>query len=203
MSASKYSLQHTKIIKITGGTDGTKQTWDTAKGAAKDSVKVFAKEEGKMVLKGGGVAVVFAISLDIAEWYKDYSEIDKDGKPKNDFYDLFAKVGTDLVKAGLIAALTTVTVSTLFGSLATIGLAAGAAAAAPVALVVVGTIAVGVALVYGIEWIDRKVGHGLGEEDTTTWLAKKYRDIAQNLAKVSKDARYAHYEMAQVVPILR
>jgi hypothetical protein len=81
--------------------------------------------------------------------------------------------------------------------------AAGAAVVAPVALVVVGTIAVGVALVYGIEWIDRKVGHALGEDDTTTWLAKKFRNIAHDLFKVSKDARYAHYEMIQVVPILR
>jgi hypothetical protein len=203
MSASKYGLQHAKIIKITGGTGGAKQTWDTAKGAAKDSVKVFAEEEGKMVLKGGGIAVVFSISMDIAEWYKDYSEIDANGTPKKDFYDLFAKVGTDLVKAGLVAGLTTVTVSALFSGAATLGFAVGVAAAAPVALVVVGTIMVGAALILGVEWIDRNIGHALGEDDTTTWLAKKFRDIAHDLSKVSKDVRYAHYEMTQAIPIGR
>jgi hypothetical protein len=207
MSASRYGIKHAKIIRITGGAGGTKQTWDTAKGAAKDSIKVFAEEEGKMVIKGGGVAVVFSIGMDVAEWYKDYSEIGADGKPKKDFYDLFAKIGTDLVKAGLIAALTTATVSALFSSLAAASMAAGAAAAAaaaaPVALVVVGTIVVGVAFVYGVEWLDRKVGHALGEDDTATWLAKKFRNIAHDLFKVSKDVRYAHYEMMQVAPILR
>lgn len=207
MSASRYGIKHAKIIKITGGAGGAKQTWDTAKGAAKDSVKVFAEEEGKMVIKGGGVAVVFSIGMDVAEWYKDYSEIGADGKPKKDLYDLFAKIGTDLVKAGLIAALTTATVSALFSSLAAASMAAGAAAAAvaaaPVALVVVGTIVVGVAFVYGVEWLDRKVGHALGEDDTTTWLAKKFRNIAHDLFKVSKDVRYAHYEMMQIVPIMR
>ena len=107
----------------------------------------------------------------------------------------------------MIAALTPATVSALFSSLAAACMAAGAAAAAvaaaPVALVVVGTIVVGVAFVYGVEWLDRKVGHALGEDDTTTWLAKKFRNIAHDLFKVSKDVRYAHYEMMQIVPIIR
>jgi hypothetical protein len=203
MSASKYSMQHAKVIRITGGAGGTKQTWDAAKGAAKDSLKVFAKEEEKVVLKGGGIAVVFAIGMDLTEWYKDYSEIGADGKSKKDFYDLFAKVGTDLVKAGLVAALTTVTVSAIFSTVAAISVALGAAATAPVALVVIGTIAVGAALVYGVEWIDRKIGHALGEDDTTSWLAKRFRHIAQDLYKVNKDGRYARYEMSHVAPILR
>jgi hypothetical protein len=203
MSASKYSMQHAKVIRITGGAGGTKQTWDAAKGAAKDSLKVFAKEEEKIVLKGGGIAVVFAIGMDVTEWYRDYSEIGADGKPKKDFYDLFAKVGTDLVKAGLVAALTAVTISALFSTVTAISIAVGAAATAPVALVVIGTIAVGAALVYGVEWIDRKIGHVLGEDDTTSWLAKRFRHIAQDLYKVNKDGRYARYEMSHVVPILR
>ncbi|MGZ3854224.1 MAG: hypothetical protein ACXVBX_15620, partial [Flavisolibacter sp.] len=66
-------------MRITGGAGGVKQGWDTAKGAAKDSLKAFAKEEGKMVMKGSGLAVFFAIAMDVTEWHKDYSETGPDG----------------------------------------------------------------------------------------------------------------------------
>jgi hypothetical protein len=199
MSASRYSLQHTKIIRIMGGAGGVKQGWDTAKGAAKDSVKVIAKEEGKMVLKGGGIALVLTIGMDAAEWYKDYSEIGPDGKPKKDLYDLLAKVGTDLVKAGLVASLTTATIAGFF-SLLTLG---GVTIAAPVIAVVVGTIFVGAAFVYLIEKGDRAISRALGEVDTTTWFAKKFRETAQHLSDVSKDVRYQRYSLTPILPIMR
>lgn len=199
MSASRYSFQHTKTIRITGGAGGVKQQWDAAKAAAKDSAKVIAEEEGKMVLKGGGIALVFTMTMDAAEWYKDFSEIGPDGKPKKDFYDLFAKAGTDLVKAGLVAALTTAAVSCFFSILAL----GGAAIATPVIAIVVGTIFVGAALTYFVEKGDRAIAHALGEEDTTTWFAKKFRETVQYLFDVNKDVRYQRYSLTQMLPIMR
>jgi hypothetical protein len=189
MSASRYSLQNTKILKITGGAGGVKQGWDAAKGAAKDSLTTVAKEEGKMAIKGGGIAVYFSVAMDIAEWYKDYSEIGPNGERKKDFCDLFAKVGTDLVKAGLITALTTAAVS--IGVSALVGVSI--IAAAPVLAIVVGTIVVSAFFTYFVEKGDRALGRALGEDDITTWLAKKFRTIAHSLAETSKDIRYDHY----------
>jgi hypothetical protein len=187
--ASRYSLQHTKILKITSGAGGIKQAWDATKGAVKDSLKAIAKEEGKFVLKGGGIAVYFAIAMDIAEWHKDYAEIGPEGKPKKDLCDLFAKVGTDLAKAGLIAALTTASVAFLVGATSVVGLTV----ASPVLLIVAGTIAVSVSWTYLVELADKAIGHALGKDDTSSWLAKKFREIATYLAKTSKDVRYEHY----------
>ncbi|MGB7194236.1 MAG: hypothetical protein WBD81_12330 [Collimonas pratensis] len=189
MSGSRYGLTHTKIMRITGGAGGAKQGWNAMKGAVKDSGTVFAKEEGKMVVKGVGLAVVFTVVLDVAEWYKDYSEIGADGKPKKDFSDLFAKIGTDLVKAGIVAALTTATIAIGFGLLA----AAGVTIAAPVIAVVVGTIAVAVAWSFLLEKIDKAVGRALGKQDTTSWLAEKFRAVAEYLSTATKDIRYSTY----------
>ncbi|TFW30760.1 hypothetical protein [Massilia horti] len=200
MSATRYGLGHAKIVRITGGAGGMKQGWDAAKGATKDAFKVFAKEEGKMVAKGAGVALIFTIALDFTEWHKDYSEIGPDGKPKKDLYDLFAKVGIDLAKAGLVAALTTASVATLFGLAAMV---TSAALAAPVVLVVVGTIAVSVFVALGVDWVDKTIGHALGEEDSSTWLAKKFRETAEYLEKTSKDFRYVRYSLTPVLPIMR
>jgi len=197
MSGTKYGLHHTKVMRITGGAGRVKQTWDAARGAAKDSLKVFAKEEGKMVLKGGGVAVVLTIGMDMAEWYKDYSEIGLDGKRKKDFYDLAAKVGIDLIKGGIVAALTTATVATCLTVAATIA----GAAAAPVILVVVGTIAVTVVLAYWIDRADKAIARTVGAQDSSAWLAKKARDTAEYLSTSTKDVRYSHYSITRKSPI--
>lgn len=199
MSASRYGLEHAKVMRIAGGASGAKQGWDATKGAAKDSLKVFAKEEGEMIVKGGGVTLIFVIGMDITEWYKDYSEISPDGKHQKDFYDLFAKVGTDLVKAGLIAGLTTASVSLFFSAAAFIGVTV----AAPVILLVAGTIAASVILTFLVERADKAIGHSLKTGDTTTWLANKFRETAQYLSKVSNDVRYVHYEMTQILPVGR
>lgn len=199
MSASKYGLNNAKILKITGGAGGPKQAWDTAKGAAKDSIKALTKEEGKMVLKGAAITICFTIAIDIAEWHKDYSEIGPDGKPKKDLCDLFTKVGVDLVKAGLVATLTTATVAGFFGLLAL----AGVTVAAPVLAVVVGTLFVGATLAYFVDKGDKVLGRALGEADTPTWLAKKFRETATYLSDVSRDVRYQHYALAPILPIGR
>ncbi len=189
ISASRYGLQNTKMMRLTGGAGSAKQAWVGAKNAAEDAVTVFAKEEGKMVLKGGGLAVLFTVGMDIAEWYHDYSEIGPDGKRKKDLGFLFAKVGTDLIKAGIVAALTTAVVSLGFTALA----AFGVTVAAPVIAVVVGTIAVSIVLCFALEKIDKAIGRAVGEADTTSWLAKKFRSASQFLAKATKDPIYEPY----------
>lgn len=199
MSASRYGLNNAKVLRITGGAGGTKQAWDAAKGAAKDSIKVLAKEEGKMVLKGAAITVCFTVAIDIAEWYKDYSEVGPDGKPKKDLCDLFTKVGVDLAKAGLVAALTTATIAGFFGLLAL----GGVSLAAPVIGVVVGTLFVGATFAYFVDKGDKMLGRALGEADTTAWLAKRFRETAQYLSDVSRDVRYEHYALAPVLPIGR
>jgi hypothetical protein len=196
MSASRYGLQNSKIMRITGGAGGVKQAWDATKGAAKDSIKVFAKEEGQMVVKGGGIAIVLTIGMDVAEWHKDYSEIGPDGKPKKDFYDLLAKVGTDLAKAGLVAVLTTATVAAGFTVLAAVGVTV----AAPILLVVAGTIAVSIFWTYMVERADKAVARASGGRDTSNWLADTFRGIAQYLAHATKDPRYAGYQFIPIVP---
>ena len=150
-----------------------------------------------MVLKGGGVAVVLTICMDMAEWYKDYSEIGLDGKRKKDFYDLAAKVGIDLIKGGIVAALTTATVATCLTVAATIA----GAAAAPVILVVVGTIAVTVVLAYWIDRADKAIARTVGAQDSSAWLAKKARDTAEYLSTSTKDVRYSHYSITRKSPI--
>lgn len=195
ISASRYGLQNTKIINITNGAGGAKQGWDAAKGAAKDSVKVIAMEKGKVKVKGGGLAVWFAIGMDVAEWYKDYSEIDSNGKSKNDFCDLLPKLGIDLAKVELVAALTSGTVALLLGCAA---LVAGTTVGIPFLLLAVGTIIISAGWTYVIERADRAAGHALGSEDTSTWLGKKFREIAHGLYKASKDVRYEDYAAAQL-----
>jgi hypothetical protein len=199
ISASRYSLGHAKVLRIAGGASGVKQGWDATKGAAKDSLQVFAKEEGKMVAKGGGIALIFVIAIDTTEWYKDYSQIGPDGKPQKDFFDLFAKLGMELLKTGLIAGLTTASVSLFFAAAAFVGVTV----AAPVILVVTGTIAVSIAIAFLVEKADKAVARSLKTEDTTTWIANKFRETAQYLSKVSHDARYEHYELTRVLPIGR
>jgi hypothetical protein len=188
ISASRYSLNNSKIIQLTGGAGGVKQGWDTMKGAAKDSLKVISKEEGKMVIKGGIITIILTIGLDAAEWYKDYSEIDKDGKPKKDFYDLCTRLGTDLAKGALTAALTTASIAIVLSAVAIAG-----AITLPVVFIIVGTIGISMLWAYGIEKLDKVIAHSIDEEDLATWMAKRFREIAKHLSNVSKDVRYEDY----------
>ena len=190
MNASKYALTNTKIVKITAGAGSAAQATTTARGAMNDSVKVFAKEGGKTVFKAGGIAVIFTIAMDTAEWYKDYSEVGSDGKPKKDFTDLFTKIGLDIVKAGLSAAIASLFVAgvlTLFA--ATVTVAVGS-----VVLVVVGTLFVAVAVGYLLDLADKKLGQHFGEEDTTAVLSKFVKKIGAYLEeKMPKEENYKGY----------
>lgn len=194
MNAARYSMTNTKIIKITAGAGDARQTWGAARGAMNDSVKVFAKEEGRVVMKGGGIAVLFTMAMDTAEWYKDYSQIGADGKPKKDFTDLFSKIGIDIVKAGLSAAIASAAVAGFLSAVIFVAGLASVTIAAPVALIVVGTLIVAIGVGYLLDLADKKIAISLGEEDMTAYLSKKGHAITQYLGeKFSKEALYKDY----------
>jgi hypothetical protein len=154
LNAAKYGVEHEKVLAISmgvGSAAGMRHAaWEATKGAFR---------------KAGLLAVVFTITLDIAEWHADYEKIDpKTGKRTKDFFDLFAKVGMDLVYAAAGAALA---VAVMAGFLA-IGLVAGGVA------VVVGAIAVSVVVGLGFALADQEFG-------ITKKVAQSARDAAQYL----------------------
>jgi hypothetical protein len=191
MNASRYALSNTKIVKMTGGAGSGKQAWGAAKGAAKDAAKVFAKEEGRLVFKAGGVAVLFTIGMDTAEWYKDFSEMGPDGKPKKDFTDLLVKIGIDLVKAGLSAAIASVVMAGLLtAAFVLLGITVGSVAA-----IVVGTIVIAVGVGFMLDLVDKSIGKALGEDDTTSWLAKTLKGLSSKLSQtLAKEEHYQDYD---------
>jgi hypothetical protein len=168
ITASRYGISNSKVLAITSGLGSTAGlrhgTWDAAKGSLK---------------KAGGLAVLFTIVLDTAEWLSDYEERDpKTGKSKKDFFDLVFKIGIDLVKAGLSAALGAVAI----GALVFFGFVTGGAA------VVVGAILLSVVIGLAIDYLDKKTG-------TTDRLNNLLREGASYLEK-KMPADYGNYDGA-------
>lgn len=158
ITAARYGVKNEKVFTIAGGAgtvdSGTAAAWEGAKGAFK---------------KAGVIALIFTIALDTAEWLHDYEEVGPDGKRKKDFADLLAKIGIDLVKAGLGAVIASALVGTA------VALVAGTVAI-PVAAIVVGTIVVAVAVGYGLDWVDKKTHT---TERVTSW----FRSLGQSLER--------------------
>lgn len=147
VESSKRAAQST-VMSIARGmfkSEGVShQAWGAAKGAY------------KLKSASGGFMIVFTIGIDIAEWWNDASETDpKTGKPKKDLFDLFFKIGVDLVKAGIAALITTTFMASLGIEIASY---LALASLPPVALFVIGTIAVAIGVNYAIDWIDKKTG---------------------------------------------
>jgi len=144
---SKVAAQSTVMSMARGmfKSEGTAhQAWGAAKGAY------------KLKSGSGGVMIVFTIGIDIAEWWNDASEIDpKTGKPKKDLFDLFFKIGVDLAKAGIAALITTALTAWKGVEIASF---LALTSLPPVALFVIGTIAIGIFVNYAIEWIDKQTG---------------------------------------------
>lgn len=156
ITAARYGVKNEKVFTIAGGAgtaeSGAAAAWEGSKGVIK---------------KAGLIALIFTVALDTAEWLRDYEQIGPDGKRKKDFADLLAKIGMDLLKAGLGAAIASALIGTV------VALVAGTVAV-PVAAIVVGTIIVAAAVGYGLDWVDKKTnatGH------LTSWL----RSIGQSL----------------------
>jgi hypothetical protein len=176
MSAAKYGVEHSKVLTIGGGAgtfkSATKAVWENSKGAFKEA---------------GLIALVFTIVLDTAEWLHDYEQIGPDGKRKKDFADLLAKIGMDLGKAGLSAAIATVVVGAIVAGLA-------GTVALPVAAIVIGTMLVAVAVGYGLDYIDK---HTHATEHVASWfrsIGESLESAAEYLAK-SMPKDYDGYSM--------
>lgn len=159
ITGTRYGAKSSKILAITAGTgtfeSATAAAWEASKGAFK---------------RATGIALVFTIVLDTAEWYRDYSKIDKNGKHSKDLFDLFAKVGVDIAVAGITAAVSTA----LVGAVTTALLTTTLIASAPVWAVAAAAIGVTVAVGYLFNLADN-------EFHITTWVAEKLRGAARVL----------------------
>jgi len=160
VTAARYGVKHEKVLTIAGGAgtveSGAAAAWESSKGAFR---------------KAGLIALIFTVSLDVAEWLHDYEQIGPDGKRKKDFADLLAKIGMDLAKAGLSAAIASALVGTL--------VAAAAGATLPVAFIVVGTIGAAIAIGYGLDAIDKRVH---ATEHVSSW----FRSVGESMKKAAE-----------------
>jgi hypothetical protein len=103
---------------------------------------------------------------------------------------LFSKIGIDLLKAGLSAAIASAVVGIMISGLVAFGVIAGAT----VLGVVVGVLVVAVVVGFALDYADKKIAASLGEEDMTAYLSKKSQAITQYLGeKFSKESLYKDY----------
>lgn len=160
LSGTRYAATHAKVLAITAGA-GTAAglrhaAWEGAKGAMK---------------KGAALTVVFATVINVAEWLVDYEERDPvTGKPKKDFFDLVLKIGVDVVKAVISAAIG----SLVMGFLVGFGVVSGGA------LVVVGTIALAIGIGLGIDFVDKFTS---GSEKLNSLMRGGSRHLEDKLPK--------------------
>lgn len=143
LKGTRYLADNPAVLTITNGAGTANGIRHAAWNATKSTFK-----------KLGAVAIVFSVFTDVAEWISDYGQIDPaTGKPKSSVLDLMSKIGVNLVKAGIVAALTTVAMAGFAFVAATI-----AATAIPVAAILVGTVFVGFFISYGLEVLDKEFG---------------------------------------------
>lgn len=140
LSSAHYAAADARVLSFTFGAGSLagvgRAGWEAAKGN----------------LRGAGIyTIIFTITLDISEWIADYEQRDpKTGKPKADIADLFIKIGIDVVKNIMISAIS----SFLLGAfLSFIGIVA-----APVGVIVIGTIVASLAVGYVVELLDKQYG---------------------------------------------
>ena len=140
LTGTRYLSDTTKVVAISAGA-GTingvhKAGWEAVKGSMKGAAKF---------------ALILTMTLDFAEWLADYEQRDPTtGKPKRDFYDLGAKIFTDVAWA-VVGALA----GTLFAAVALTALAGVAVIGGVVAI---GAIFVAVGVGYGLAYLDSKLG---------------------------------------------
>lgn len=168
ITAARYGVLNPKVISISGGAASLKgvrhATWEATKGSLK---------------KAGALAVIFTITLDTAEWLGDYEQRDpKTGKPKKDFFDLATKIGIDLAKAGVSAALGALAMAAAISlGVLTVGVA-----------VVVGAVVVSIAVGVLLDYLDKRTG-------ATERAAQATRDAVEYLEqKLPSD--YSGYSKA-------
>jgi hypothetical protein len=176
LRASKWRADNFKLLSITfgaGSATGIRHaSWEAVKG---------------ITAKGGLLTIGFLITIDYLEWLKDYEQKDPvTGERKKDIADLFIKISLDIGKGVIgtaLAAATTGLVLTALGGLAT--LAAGGLVLTGL-LIVVGTVAIALAVGYGLDYLDQKTG-------ASDFLGKK---IKKGIVKLRSSAPldYAGYE---------
>jgi hypothetical protein len=155
-TASRYAVGDMQVLAFTAGI------------GARGKVGVAVAEGVKGALKKCGLlAVLFTITLDVAEWLKDYSEYDPvTGKSKRDITDLIIKIGVNLGKVALNAAITTVLVGLFVGA----GIITGGVG------LVVGSLVLGMLVGYGIDFVDNELG-------ASSEINKAVRSVGQVLNK--------------------
>lgn len=137
-SATRYAVGDMQVLALTAGIGAKGRAAAAAAGAVKGAMS-----------KCGLLAVLFTITIDVAEWLKDYNEFDPvTRKPKRDFADLLIKTGINLSKVALNAAIT----STMLGLFVFAGIITGGVG------LVVGSIVIGMVVGYGIDYVDNKLG---------------------------------------------
>lgn len=119
------------------------------------------------------------MTLDFAEWLADYEQRDPvTGKPKRDFYDLGAKIFTDVAWAVVGAAVGT---ALMAGFLVATGGGIGI-------VIAIGAIGIAIAIGAGLAYIDSHIG-------ITPAIAQAARDAAVYLdGKLPRD--YANYQQS-------
>lgn len=138
LPAHRYSSMSTKVMGFTFGAGSAAGLRHATWGAVKGN------------FKGAGLVVIlFTIALGVAEWLLDYRQRDPiTGKPKQNLTDLFVKIGIDVTKNLVNAAMLN------YG----FGLALLAAGSASIALIVAGTIVLTVLFSYGVDLLDKEFG---------------------------------------------
>lgn len=175
ITAARYGVKNEKVLTIAGGAGavntGAAAAWEGAKGAFK---------------KAGLMALIFTITLDTAEWLHDYEQVGPDGKRKKDFADLLGKIGIDLVKAGLSAAIASVVVGAAVAAFTVI-----AGASLPVLGIVIGTMLVAVAVGYRLDSLDKEIhatDHVVGWFRIIGQKLKNSSEYLENLMKKDYEA---------------
>ena len=172
LTAARYGTNHAKVIAITAGAGAASGLRHAAWEAARGSIK-----------KAGFLALVFTITLDTAEWLADYEQRDPaTGKPRKDLFDLMFKIGLDVAKAGISAAIG----SLLIAAVLIVAAVIAPTVALPAALIVVGAVVFAIGTGYGLDWLDKKTG----ATDKLNELIRKSAEHLEN--KMPND--YSGYE---------
>jgi hypothetical protein len=142
LSGNRYGLNNAKVVQITAGLGKAGAAWGAAREASSQAFR-----------KAGSIALIFTISLDVAEWHRDYEQFDPTtGKRKKDVFDLITKVGIDIAKAGISVAL-----GGLVMAIGASALLIFFGATLPVFAIAVGAIAIAVGVGFALDWVDKKL----------------------------------------------
>jgi hypothetical protein len=138
LTAARYSATNTKVLAFTfgaGSANGLRHgSWAAVKGNASGA---------------GRLAMLFTVTLDIAEWLADYQQRDPvTGIPKQDVADLFIKVGIDVAKNLINSVITNCIAWWLLGFVG----------GAPIIAIIVGTMVISLIVNATMDYLDKRFG---------------------------------------------